>query len=254
MPVATRAAIVQASHFWETRLIGYSAVIPRAMLSKLHNIQISAIVADIDGAGGILAFAGPSDVFRYHTSAQNLNISQAGMITFDTADLNYLLATGLLDDVATHEMAHVLGFGTLWSDDAFNDTSYFNYTGYYALRQYRHDSRQPLAQFVPTQQTTTGTPGGHWYENDPFFFNANTLAAELMTPYLSDSPFVSEVTWAQFADLGYKVKGITDDIPGGVAFPAPKGGKTARPSPSVNNLGGTGNGSTTTPRTGKTVR
>ena len=38
------------------------------------------------------------------------------IMQFDTADLATMEANGSLVDVITHEMGHVLGFGTIWTD------------------------------------------------------------------------------------------------------------------------------------------
>jgi hypothetical protein len=154
LPVQYRAAFVEAERFWESRLIGFSGVIPRQILARLHNVEISVTVDNIDGPFNILAFAGPNDVFSYVTPYQNINVSQTASMTFDEDDIDFLLA----------------GFGTLWDQNEFNAIPFFNYNATYGLRQYRHDSRQPLAQFVPVQQTP-GSSGGHWYEADPFFYN-----------------------------------------------------------------------------------
>ena len=231
LPVQYRGAFVQAERFWENRLIGFSGVIPRQILGQLQNVRITVTVDGVDGAGGILAFAGPNEVFTYETPYQNINVAQTAAMTFDEDDIDGLLAGGLLDEVVLHEMAHALGFGTLWSDNGFNNIAFANYDGTYAVRQYRKDNRQPLAQFVPVDQPQGGGSGGHWDANDSFFFNPNTFIGELMIPFLTDAPYVSNVTWASFADLGYKVKGINDKIAAPVPV-IPGGGKIV-PNPSV---------------------
>ena len=229
VPVQYRAAFVQAERFWEARLIGFSDVIPRQILGRLHNVEITVTIANIDGPGGVLGFAGPNEVFRYRTPYQNINVSQTASMTFDENDVDGLLAAGLLDEVVLHEMAHALGFGSLWTANEFNAIAFGNYNGTFALRQYRLDSRQPLAQFVPVeQQGGGGTAGAHWDSNDAFFFNPNTFIGELMIGFITDAPYVSDVTWASYADLGYTVNGINDKIvapapvvPGGKVVPNP---------------------------------
>lgn len=213
VPIQYRAAFVQAERFWESRLLGFSTVIPRHLLEQLHNIEFSVEIANVDGAGGVLAFCGPDEVFSYRSPYQDINVPQSASMTVDIDDIDFLLAAGLLDEVVLHEMAHGLGFGPLWTANGFNGLAFGNYNGTYALRQYRLDSRQPLAQFVPVEQGGGGgTAGAHWDSNDSFFFNQQTFVGELMIGFITDAPYVSDVTWASFADLGYKVKGINDKV------------------------------------------
>ena len=50
------------------------------------------------------------------SSATAPDIPVLGLMKFDTADLDVLESGGLLQAVILHEMGHVLGFGTIWSD------------------------------------------------------------------------------------------------------------------------------------------
>ena len=75
----------------------------------IDDIRIDAKGDAIDGIGGILGQAGPTWV----RSGSFLPI--AGVMTFDRDDLQKLEDDGLLLSVILHEMAHVIGFGTIWS-------------------------------------------------------------------------------------------------------------------------------------------
>src|SRR5215210_63289 len=75
----------------------------------VDDLYVIAELKPIDGTGGILGQAGPTAVWSPS------ELTSRGVIQFDSADaLNYL-KKGLWDDIITHEMMHVLGFGTLWN-------------------------------------------------------------------------------------------------------------------------------------------
>ncbi len=172
----------------------------------IDDLYISAELKAIDGEGGILGQAGPTAVWTAN------ELTAAGVIQLDIADASAFLDKGLLDDIVTHEMMHVLGFGTLWNyGDAplvFNND---HYMGTAAVDAY-NDTLDPAASLV-TFILTDG--GGHWDEG--------TLGNELMTPYINDDSsvsnngvltpatidanYLSEFSVMSLADLGY----IVDD-------------------------------------------
>jgi Leishmanolysin len=76
----------------------------------VHDVLIYATVVSIDGPGKILASAGPCII----RSASRLTI--IGVMQFDADDIAGLISTGRLNDVILHEMMHVVGFGTIWTD------------------------------------------------------------------------------------------------------------------------------------------
>ena len=67
----------------------------------------SPILQPIDGPGGHAGQAGPC-AFGHARSPV------VGVMFFDTDDLDLLEAEDLLDEVAIHEMGHVMGIGSLW--------------------------------------------------------------------------------------------------------------------------------------------
>jgi hypothetical protein len=137
-------------------------------------------------------------------------------MTFDIDDIAGLAATGALESVVRHEMAHAMGFGSLWTDNLLlNDTvnGQPNYIGKFGLTAYRRESGNTFSRFVPVEQGGgDGTALAHWEDDDPFFNRRATNGqAELMLGSINpgvDITFTSETTWAQFADLWYAVKGI----------------------------------------------
>lgn len=230
-----RQAFLNAEKFWETRIVGYSNQLNRSVLSQLTKLRITAETAAIDGAGGVLGQAAPVNVLRFGAvvnpfspggNSQRGAIARTGLMTFDIEDIAGLAAAGALESVVRHEMAHAMGFGSLWgSVQQGNDNrllsnavnGQFNYVGKYGLAAYRQESGNTFSRFVPVEQGGgAGTALAHWEDDDPFFNRrAVNNKAELMLGSINpgvDVTFVSETTWAQFADLWYAVKGI--NVPG----------------------------------------
>ena len=166
---------------------------------KLYNniyvddLYMTAELKTIDGTGGILGQSGPTTIWS--TS----EFTEAGLMQFDTADaLNYL-NKGLWDDIITHEMMHVLGFGTLWNYGAnpLVPTA-GQYIGKEGLAAYQA-AGHPGAAFIPVQTSGgAGTAGAHWAES--------ALGNELMTPYINSTNYLSSFSVMSLADLGYNVQ------------------------------------------------
>lgn len=248
-----RQAFLNAERFWETRIVGYSPQLSRSVQSQLTKLRITAITAPIDGAGGVLGQAGPNNVLRFGGvsnpylpggGSQIGAIARTATMTFDTADIAGLAATpagstGLtaLDFVVRHEMAHAMGLGSLWADNrllsAAGGNGQTNYVGKYGLAAYRKESGNTFSRFVPIEQEGgAGTALSHWEDDDPFFNQRGSRGrAELMlgSTIPGENIFVSETTWASFADLWYKVRGVND----GWSDSGSGGGR----SPWINNSG-----------------
>jgi hypothetical protein len=118
---------------------------------------------------------------------------------FDVADLASLEARGLFEATITHEMGHVLGFGTLWNFRRHllvgSGSADPRFIGPYAMHLY------PLIGGpegpIPVENTGgPGTANAHWRES--VFVN------ELMTGFinLGRNP-LSVVTAGSMRDLGY---------------------------------------------------
>ena len=186
-----------------------------AMDQPIDDLLIFVSLGNIDGPGGILGQAGPC----YLHSVGLLPV--IGQMTFDVADLDAIEAAGLLPDVVLHEMGHVLGYGTIWSDSSQNllanpvsqggTDPYF--TGPLAIAAF--DSLGGAGHVggkVPVEdQGGPGTADSHWRET--------TFDNEIMTGYvnLGFNP-LSAVSIASMADLGYAVDYTTAD-PYVIAFP-----------------------------------
>jgi hypothetical protein len=192
----------QAAARWQSVLVGD---LPDATYegTPVDDVLMDVVSEPIDGPGGILGQSGP-DAFRSGSM-----LPYHGGITLDTADMAQLEADGQLGDVLTHEMGHILGLGTIWSQKgllrgqggsgtrlALRDPAF---TGPLATAEY-NSLFGTNAKGVPVEEHGgPGTAKAHWRET--VFDN------ELMTGYLNsgtNNP-LSRITVASMADLGYQV-------------------------------------------------
>ena len=165
----------------------------------VDDLYVSAELKAIDGTGGILGQAGPSAVWT------TTELTAAGQMQFDVADAVNYRGLGLWDDIVTHEMMHVLGFGSLWNYGTNPLVSNNQYTGANALAAY--NSYFGLnATFIPVENDGgSGTAGSHWDEQ--------ALTNELMTGYINNDGnaatvtdnYLSKFSVMSLADLGYAV-------------------------------------------------
>ena len=165
-------------------------------LGVVDDLVIDAEGITIDGTGGILGQAGPT-ALRPGTL-----LPARGIMQFDSADLQGLEDAGELLDVIIHEMGHVLGIGTLWSNLGLiqgSGTDNPEFTGANASREYATLQNFPNPTFVPVANTGgAGTREGHWRES--------VFDSELMTGF--DDPgrnALSRLTVASLQDIGYQV-------------------------------------------------
>ncbi len=161
----------------------------------LRGLQIDASIEPIDGEQGVLGQAGPTAL------RSDTGLPVTGVMQFDEADIARLEAEGSFADVILHEMAHVLGFGTLWSAKrliAGAGTADPRFVGPAASREYiALDPGGGSA--VPVANTGGGgTREAHWREL--------IFGDELLTGFLSgaDRP-LSRMSIGSFEDIGYEV-------------------------------------------------
>lgn len=186
---------------------------PSAINETVDDVIIVVRLEPIDGVGQVLGSAGPCAV-----RAGPSFIPAAGSMRFDTADLANLEANGNFGNVILHEMGHVLGIGTIWSNKGFlqlpSPTSGTgldtHFSGPLAIAAFNGLSATPytLGNKVPVEnnQGGAGTRNSHWRES--------VLQNELMTGFLNaGSNPLSALTIAQMQDLGYAVNmGVADAI------------------------------------------
>lgn len=163
----------------------------------IDDLVIFVRLEAIDGPGGVLGSAGPCVV------RPSSHLPALGIMFFDTADLEGLRVSGLLETVVVHEMGHVLGFGTTWEEEellvgAGGPDPYF--VGVGAISAFNSIGGEAYpGNPVPVENTGgAGTRDGHWRES--VFVN------ELMTGWINEgSNPLSAVTAASMSDLGYEV-------------------------------------------------
>lgn len=167
----------------------------------IDDLLIEAEGVTIDGKRGILGMAGPTD-FRDGAARFGAFLPAKGVMRFDSADLAAMEADNTLLDVITHEMGHVLGIGTLWTD--------FDLLVGAGTRNPTFEGPRAKAEFAtlvdeqgpaPVPVANFGGPGtqdSHWREA--------VFAHELMSPFISGSANpLSRMTAASLGDLGYQV-------------------------------------------------
>ena len=201
----------QAELFWEGVLTGYQPSVSPAI--EATGITISAQGTAIDGVGGTLGSAGPQTIWN----SGGFVLTSTGLMNFDTADLDNMESGGTLQAVILHEMAHVLGFGTLWSETYNNvyTTGSGQYTGAAGLAAYNAEFGQS-GSFIPVELGGgAGTAGAHWNEVDGgggltgiTDGSGNDMRDELMTGWLNANTFVSNPTRQSFVDIGYTVAAV----------------------------------------------
>jgi hypothetical protein len=165
----------------------------------IDDLEITATGPYIDGPYGILGQAGPDGL---RTTGTRLPYS--GTMEFDSADLAMMEADGTFEGVILHEMAHVIGIGTLWQMKGLLQNIYTTnpiYVGANALKEYRQLSGNANAAGVPVENTGgPGTALGHWRES--------VFVTELMTGYAENAGVpmpISRVTVGSLQDMGYAV-------------------------------------------------
>lgn len=192
-------AFAAAADRWTKVIVGD---LPKAKVDgeTIDDLVILAQGANIDGRGKILGQAGPTHL-RSSSAGAAAFLPAKGQMTFDTADLEAMEERGTLADVIAHEMGHVLGIGTVWSQkkllrDAGSNNPTFR--GPKAMKEYgilKGGGPEP----VPVENTGgAGTRDSHWREI--LFRN------ELMSGFIAaaGNP-LSRMTAASLADIGYKV-------------------------------------------------
>jgi len=124
----------------------------------IDDLLILAQGADIDGPGRILGQAGPTRL-RPRNANEAAFLPAKGEMTFDSADLEQMEAAGTLNDVITHEMGHVIGIGTVWTQKRLlkgAGTTNPTFTGKTAEQEYgRLRGNGPM----PVPVENTGGPG-----------------------------------------------------------------------------------------------
>ena len=213
-----REAFEEAERFWESAItanLSWSTLRRSSLVQCLASNGISGDVPgdrvvddlliyveikEIDGVSGVFGGAGPCQI------REGNSLPAVGVMFFDIADLDGMEANGQLDDTIVHEMAHVIGFGTLWShlkllqDSArAGRSANTHFTGAAAKAAFDEirGNNYTDSDLVPVQhQGGVGVWNGHWREL--------VFRSELMTPFPDRGPNpMSVVSLASFVDIGY---------------------------------------------------
>jgi trimeric autotransporter adhesin len=193
MTPSQQMTFLEAAARWEEIVIGD---LPN--VGAIDDILIFASIEPIDGPGGILGFAGPTGL-----RGDGTFLPFEGIMVFDSADVPGLETAGQFEAVILHEMAHVMGFGTIWDLQGLVDGSGTldpRFIGPQATAEHNAlfgvtEAGVPLENFL----AGPGTAEAHWRQS--------VYDNELMTGFLNPgvpTP-ISRVTAAQWADLGYEI-------------------------------------------------
>jgi hypothetical protein len=184
-------AFARAADRWATVIVGD---LPDVEVEGelVDDVLILAEGSPIDGVGNVLGQAGPTHVRIGGPPCK-------GVMQFDTADLEAMEEDGTLVDVITHEMGHVLGFGTMWEDlvrDAGTDDP--TYIGPDAMTEYGTLTGGDPAPVPVENRGGEGSCDSHWRES--------VFRNELMSSAIGGigNP-ISRLTVASLVDLGYQV-------------------------------------------------
>lgn len=154
---------------------------------SVDDILITAELGNIDGAGGILGQAGPTSI------RSDGYLPATATMKFDSVDVAAMSST-TFSYVVLHEMAHSLGFGSIWGYLGLVTEGL--YTGEMALSEYLTMGGEGAG--IPVEgDGGSGTAGSHWDEE--------TFDNELMTGYINTVNYFTPMSAASFGDLGYVI-------------------------------------------------
>jgi hypothetical protein len=167
----------------------------------IDDLLIFAAVQPIDGVGGVLGSAG-------WCLRRSGGLPLQGSMRFDEADLASMESGGSLLPVILHEMGHVIGMGTMWTQTGLlvdpspvggpATDAYFNGAGAIAAFDVVGGATY-TGRKVPVENAFgSGTINSHWRES--------VLRNELMTGFINaGSNPLSLITVRSLADIGYTV-------------------------------------------------
>jgi hypothetical protein len=196
---AQKNAFKAAADRWSKVIVGD---VPSVVVDGevIDDLLILAQGVPIDGPGGILGQAGPTHL-RPASAGANKFLPAKGIMSFDTADLAQMQQNGTLGDVITHEMGHVIGIGTIWTQKGLlsgANTQDPKFKGTAAKKEFGI-LRGTGPALVPVENIGgPGTKNSHWRET--------VFRNELMSGFIAaaGNP-LSRMTVASLKDLGYVV-------------------------------------------------
>ncbi|MYA11004.1 MAG: hypothetical protein F4087_14115 [Gemmatimonadetes bacterium] len=175
----------------------------------VDDLRLFVTIDSIDGVGSILGQSTPCHVRIIPFLDDRVTSVITGRILLDEADVASLESRGLLEATIVHEIAHVLGFGTIWSDhgllinpsvggSASADTHFTGPLATAAFNAAGGDGYTGGARVPVHSGGERGISDGHWRQS--------VFGDELMTPFISaDRSILSAITIESFFDLGLLV-------------------------------------------------
>jgi hypothetical protein len=180
----------------------------------------------IDGPGNILAQAGPNTVLvflpnpflRQRGGFRAWAITRTGTMTIDYEDVIFMVLSDILVEVAVHESLHALGHPNNFLVSGLNgptngfgqvnfngDRAGINGAGY-GMREYRLESGNPLATFIPLSQNDDAA---HLSQFSPVFVRPDGFQ-DIFIPTASPPGFgiLTRSAMGMFADLCFRMRGI----------------------------------------------
>ena len=196
IPQAIRDGAQQAAERWMKIVVG--DLPPEG---GIDDLQVQVVSGELPAF--VLATGGP-DQFRSES-----NLPYHGVITWSSAHLGD--STARAYQIALHEMAHVLGFGTMWDTLKLTEVQLGApvYRGQAALAMYKF-AVDPAASSVPVQHhAADGTAGSHWASS---WAERNSSSDIMVSTIAISNLFISTVTVGAIADLGYQVNFSQADL------------------------------------------
>lgn len=171
----------------------------------VDDLIIAYDLLEIDGVDGSIGASAP----QYYRSESYLPFT--AYMSFDIADLDSLLTSGLLADVILHEMAHALGFGTTSSfTNLINPSNCLSLSPPFIASFTGSHTNSSLSQVDPTHFLTLPSVqledlGGNGTQC--IHFHEESYQNELMTAWISPNNGnpLSLLTANAFKDMGYSV-------------------------------------------------
>ena len=175
----------------------------------VDDLRLFVTIDSIDGAGSILGQSTPCHVRVIPFLDNRVTSVITGRILLDEADVANLESQGTLEATVVHEIAHVLGFGTIWDDhgllispsvggSANADTHFTGPLAIAAFNAAGGDGYTGGARVPVHSGGERGVADGHW--------RLSVFGNELLTPFISrDGSVLSAITIESFFDLGLSV-------------------------------------------------
>lgn len=192
----------QSKLFWENILEGYQ---PGIRLTGADIEVTLTLVTGPNALGGHLLSGGSiNQVAGFSFYTNSMGSRSVGVLAINPDLVN----NPAIQTASNHEIAHILGFGTLWEANKLYANGSGEYVGPFGLNSFQMEF-DPTATFVPIQLGQFGA-NVHYPESanvvDQF---GRPIANALMTGFVEADPadtFFSQTSGGIFVDLGYRLK------------------------------------------------